>query len=40
MILVYHQRSIRQICRSSYMETAMSIPIVGMMDIKADRYNG
>lgn len=39
MILVDHQRSIRQICRSPYIETAMSLPFVGMTDMKADRYH-
>ena len=38
MILVDHQRSIRQICRSPNIETAISLPLVGMADIKADRY--
>ena len=38
MILVDHQRTIRQICRSPYIETAISLPLVGMADIKTDRY--
>jgi hypothetical protein len=36
MILVDHQRSIRQICRSASIETAISFPFVGMTDVKAD----
>ena len=39
MILVDHQRSIRQICRSPYIEAAISLPLVGMTDVKADRYH-
>ena len=39
MILVDHQRSIRQIYRSRYMETAISFPFVGMTGVKADRYH-
>ena len=34
MILVDHQCSIRQICRSAYIETAISVPFVGMTDVK------
>jgi len=37
MILVGYQRSIRQICRSSYIETTISLPFVGMIGIAADR---
>ena len=37
MILVDHQCSIRQICRSAYIETAISVPFVGMTDVKAGR---
>jgi hypothetical protein len=32
MILVNHQHSIRQICRSPYIETAISLPFVGTTD--------
>ena len=39
MILVDHQRSIRQICRSPYIETAISLPFVGITGVKADRYH-
>jgi len=31
MILVGYQRSIRQICRSPYIETTISLPFVGMI---------
>jgi hypothetical protein len=37
MILVGYQRSIRQICRSPYIETTISVPFVGMRGIAADR---
>ena len=37
MILVGYQRSIRQICRSPYIETTLSLPFVGMIGIAADR---
>ena len=37
MILVGYQRSIRQICRSPYIETTISLPFVGMIGIAADR---
>jgi len=36
MILVDHQRSIRQIGRSASIEAAISFPYVGMTDVKAD----
>jgi hypothetical protein len=39
MILVDHQRSIRQICCSTYIEAAISLPLVGMANIKTDRYH-
>src|SRR4051794_3168525 len=39
MILVDHQRSIRQICRSAYIKTAISVPFVGMTDVKQIRYH-
>ena len=32
-----YQRSIRQICRSPYIETTISLPFVGMIGIAADR---
>jgi hypothetical protein len=37
MILVDHQCSIRQICLSPYIETALSLAFVGMAGTKADR---
>ena len=37
MIPVDYQRSIRQICRSPYVETTISLPLVGMIGIAADR---
>jgi hypothetical protein len=39
LILAGRQRSIRQICHSAYIETAISFPFVGMTDVKADRYH-
>jgi hypothetical protein len=37
MILVDYQRSIRQICLSPYIDTALSLAFVGMTGTKADR---
>ena len=37
MILVSYQCSIRQICRSPYIETTISLPFVGMIGIAPDR---
>jgi hypothetical protein len=39
MILVDHQRSFRQICLSSYIETASSLAFVGMTGAKAVRWH-
>src|SRR6267142_1720412 len=36
MILVGYQHSIRQICRSPYVETTISLPLVGMIGVAAD----